>query len=88
VKLKVFPREGKWTVRNEYFTEGKSLDHWGFLDLANINERAFFEALRNEGRLRGLAIANPADFKKADELRAELELDDMYRRLAKVAMSK
>ena len=29
---KVLPREGKWTVRNERFIDGKTLGHWGLLE--------------------------------------------------------
>ena len=80
---KVLPREGKWTVRNERFIDGKTLGHWGLLDFANINERAFVEALRTEGRARGLAVEYPAAFKKcSDILRVEPEFVALYQKLA------
>ena len=60
----VKPIDGKWQLRGEFFHTGKHLDHWGLIDLANIDDNAFVNALSTEGNLRGLKIEKPAMVKK------------------------
>ena len=50
--------------------------------MANIDEKVFVEALRSQGRLRGLAVAYPGCVKKSDCSKVEEEFVALYQKLA------
>ena len=75
-------RDGKWQLKHEAFFDGKKLGHWGLIDVARVDTKAFVDALYNEGCQRGLTIEYPALVSQSYPQNLESTFVAMYKELA------